>query len=345
MATQVFDDGAYFEQSSYYHVYATDMFLFFAILAHPGPEYLQRLERMADFLDHLMGPSRVLPLLGDDDGGRLFYPFGVRTEFGRGTLAACGAFLRQPRWIAAREDLHSLAAWWLGETVLAVEPVPDKAFVSRLFPNTGIATLVQGDCQVVFDVGGFGPGSAGHSHADALSLIVRRGAEEILIDPGTFTYAGDLMWRNRFRGSAFHNTVSIDELQQAEFGNAFSWRGRPSVELISFAPAEVRAVCGYSDFRHQRAVKLENDGRLTVVDEISGPPGKHVVSWFWHFGIPFARAQRMIAFGPGLDVAWEQGGQHGWRSPALGVREPDLVVMAQIETELPVRRETTFRLE
>ena len=46
----------------------------------------------------------------------------------------------------------------------------------------------------------FGPGSAGHSHSDTLSLVVSVGNQEVLIDSGTYSYM-DPEWRSYFRGS------------------------------------------------------------------------------------------------------------------------------------------------
>src|SRR6185369_13710422 len=68
---QVQPDGVYFEQSTYYHVYALDFFLLHAIL-DPGipAAYRARLAAMAEYLEAVQGPSRTLPFLGDDDGGR-----------------------------------------------------------------------------------------------------------------------------------------------------------------------------------------------------------------------------------------------------------------------------------
>ena len=60
-----------FEQSTHYQAYVFDMFLLHAMLARPGPEYLAKLERMAEFLDAVAGPSGLPPMLGDDDGGQL----------------------------------------------------------------------------------------------------------------------------------------------------------------------------------------------------------------------------------------------------------------------------------
>src|SRR5262249_23284259 len=146
-----------------------------------------RLGRMAEYLDALMGVSGILPLIGDDDGGRLFHPYGDRTLFGRDTLAACATLFG-----------HG-----------------SQRRTSHLFRDAGVAVMVHGDVQIVVKAGGFGEGSGGHSHSDVLSLVVRNGNREILIDPGTYTYIAEPAERNAFRGSAAHNTVRIDGRDQA----------------------------------------------------------------------------------------------------------------------------------
>ncbi len=70
LTRQVREDGSHFEQSSYYHLYALDMFLFHYLLAGRPPGFRPRLELMAVYLDALMGPQRSLPFFGDEDGGR-----------------------------------------------------------------------------------------------------------------------------------------------------------------------------------------------------------------------------------------------------------------------------------
>src|SRR5690349_24610676 len=104
MERQVHSHGSYFEQSTYYHVYALDMFLLHAILAKPDRPFMDKLARLADYLHALLGPHRELPLLGDDDGGRLFHPYGQRNRFGRGSMATAGILLDRPDWQWEAED-------------------------------------------------------------------------------------------------------------------------------------------------------------------------------------------------------------------------------------------------
>jgi len=75
MNRQIRADGSSFEQSTYYQGYLLDMFRLHAVLAAPGPEYLAKLERMAEYLDAVTGPSGLPPMLGDDDGGHLLYSY------------------------------------------------------------------------------------------------------------------------------------------------------------------------------------------------------------------------------------------------------------------------------
>ena len=57
MERQVREDGVHFEQSAYYHVYALDFFLWHELLGQTSEQYRERLLRMAEYLDALMGAT------------------------------------------------------------------------------------------------------------------------------------------------------------------------------------------------------------------------------------------------------------------------------------------------
>ena len=286
MVLQVGEDGAHFEQSTYYHVYALDMFLFHAKLCGSNP-YPMHLKKMAEYLESIMGPARRLTFFGDDDGGRFFYPYGRHDEYGRATLAACSRYLKLD-FAHESEDLLPHAVWLLGKGVLG-HPPPMAPQKSRLFAKTGMASLVSGDAHLLMDVGGFGPWNAGHSHADALSITLRQGQEEILADSGTYTYVGDVKMRDLFRGTGAHNTVRIEGLDQANAADAFSWLGRPEVKVLKFSTGGeedfVDAECSYRGFQHRRKLLfLKREGLVLVVDRVTGPAGDHLVEQCWHAG-------------------------------------------------------------
>jgi len=278
MDKQVRDDGSHFEQSTYYHVYALDMFLFHAIQADVSPAYRAKLERMAAYLDAISGPQRRLPFAGDDDGGRFFHPYGKRDRFGRATLATCGVLFHRPEWLGAREDLYEQAAWWLGPQALTAETAP-PSHASQLFADAAMAVMVAGDRHILIDAGPFGSFGSGHSHADTLGMVVRDGDRDILIDPGTYTYVGDEELRNWFRGTGAHNTIRIDGQDQATPAGPFRWTDQPQARVNTWesTPSQdyLDAECTYRGFTHRRQVRFLKPSAIQVIDEISGPAGEH----------------------------------------------------------------------
>ena len=307
---QVLADGADFEQSSYYHIYALDLFLFHWLLAGRPESMRPRLEAMAVYLEALTGQDGSIPLIGDDDGGRMFHPYGERTMFAQATLATCAAALDGLAVQFDPDMLPAQAAWWLGADALRVAPGRTET-ASRLFPDAGLVVMRSDDVQVLVDAGGFGSRRGGHSHSDSLQVLIRKGAAEILIDPGTYTYVSDREKRNWFRSSMAHNTVCVDGKNQAEIDYPFGWRSRPAVDVERWAPGETEdrltAVCRYGEVTHRRTVIFEKPARVRVIDEIDAGPGVHTAEQFWHTG---GDRRRVRAAG----IVWA----NGWRSRCFG---------------------------
>jgi len=356
---QVLADGCHFERSTYYHVYALDMFLFHTrLLGGLDDVYRGKLALMATFLDHVLGASGVLPYLGDDDGGRFFHPYGPRNQFGLATLATCGRLLARPEWIRNERDLEPQAAWWLeppSETFAPLLRNPPPG--STQFDSSGLVVMAAGGVQLIADTGPFGPGNAGHSHAGALSLILRQDEEQILIDPGAYTYA-DLTWRDLFRGTAAHNTVRIDSLNQAIPAGPFAWQSKPEVEVLGWESSPSRdvltAVCRYANVQHRRTIVFsKTDLWVVVLDRLEGGPGEHRIEQFWHFGAPVRQClshcfqvgtKALVAFDDATVPRLSEGGDYGWISPAFGEKLPAPVVCAAKLGALPASLVTLMDL-
>jgi hypothetical protein len=331
MERQVRADGTHFEQSAYYHVYALDFFLMYRILGKPSGAYDARLIAMAEYLDALLGVNGTLPLIGDDDGGRVFHPFGERDRFGRATMATCSVLLNRPEWLRAVGDLYEQAAWWLGPDVVSVHTPPPALRVSRFFPDGGMAIMASGDVRLVVKAGPFGEGSGGHSHSDVLSLTAGAGGREVLIDPGTFTYVADPAERDRFRGSAAHNTVRIDGRDQAVPGGPFRWNHKPAVGVVQWKTVPERdyldATCAYGGFRHRRRVIFVKPATVVVLDSIEGPPGDHTLEQFWY--LDSAEDAARFGFSAHSEVV------DTWRSRALCSRERATALRVTMRGPLP----------
>jgi hypothetical protein len=87
---------------------------------------------------------------------------------------------------------------------------------------------------LVFDSGPLGEGN--HGHLDCLNFELAAFGRSLIVDPGRYTYseAGDINWRVRFRGTAVHNTVCVDGLQQTRYVP------KPIKESSRHAPGSVR---------------------------------------------------------------------------------------------------------
>jgi hypothetical protein len=287
---------------------------------------------MADYLDWLLGASRSIAYFGDDDGGRFFHPYGPRDQFGRATLTTCGILFAKEGWIGSRTEIGEQAAWWLGvESLEKARPRHALPEGGRLFEDSGAVFLQCGELSLQMDAGPFGWAGAGHSHADTLSVVVWRQGESLLVDPGTFTYLGDPAQRNWFRGTAAHNTVCVDGMDQAKSVGAFRWAAKPEVELAAWGQTSecgyIDASCRYAGFLHRRRVLLERE-RLLVLDEIEGPEGEHTCWQTWQLGSAAAWV-RFVFSGP----ASREPSQI---SSAYGQKEPNTAIVATTSGTFPL---------
>jgi hypothetical protein len=328
LVRQVAEDGSHYEQSTYYHVYALDFFLLHYLLTGRPSSYDSVLRKMGRFLEAITGPERLLTFFGDDDGGRLFHPYGPRELFARATLATCSVLFPEEGFPREQEDLAVQASWWLG----CEDPggVPSRS-VMRLFPDSGLASIATGGWHVLVDAGKFGFGGAGHSHADTLSVTVRAGSRELLIDPGTFAYVSDTQLRDLFRGTGFHNTIRIDGRDQADPAGPFRWENKPTVQVSAWEVVDglayLDARCDYRGFTHRRRVLCLGAEWLLILDEVTGPAGEHQIEQFWHLGNPDVS----------ILLSEREGAQReeGLRSRVLGQKEVASVIRVARNSALP----------
>ncbi|MFQ5588950.1 MAG: alginate lyase family protein [Nitrospiria bacterium] len=136
---------------------------------------------------------------------------------------------------------------------------------------------------LVFDCGPLGEGN--HGHLDCLSFEMAAYGQSLIVDPGRYTYdeSGEINWRVRFRGTAYHNTVLVDQKNQTKYlfhKRKFKIKGpAPDHEIKAFISQP-----GF-DFLHGAARSHEYD----VVHErkIFFPAGEYwVLSDFLHTESP-----------------------------------------------------------
>jgi hypothetical protein len=230
-----------------------------------------------------------------------------------------------------------------------------------IFKDSGYSMIrdrKNGEITLIFDHGPLGMApSYGHGHADALSVLLRVGKEDILIDSGTFTYTGDARWRSYFRGTPAHNTVAVDGSDQAVQETPFMWSHPFQSRLIRHEEAwngEIRLLAyhdGYARLRpgieHWRAVIYRPTGLWLIFDHLTGE-GVHTLDLHWHCGVsPVRKGEGFLLSTPDQDFSLVvQGGElslHsgeenpilGWRSRRYGNKEPITTLRARYHGRLP----------
>ena len=210
LASDLLADGVHCELSTDYHHLVLKNALNFRRLAAlngvPVPaSFDAALQRGLEFSLHVHKPDGIVPSLSDGD---------ARSHLD---------LLRQGAELYGRVDMLYVATQ--GE-----QGTPPRARVAH-FPASGYSIVRSGWADdgtpfadahyLVFDSGPLGEGN--HGHFDCLSFELAAHGRSLIVDPGRYTYSeavnaeDGINWRVRFRGTAAHNTVCVDGLQQTRY--------------------------------------------------------------------------------------------------------------------------------
>lgn len=322
-------DGVHRENSTHYHLVALRSLLGarenarrFGLDVPDG--YDKLLERACDFALHCHRPDGVACALSDADSAS--YPE---------VLGLAGTLLGRPDFTYAA-------------TSGAAGVAPIDRHVS--FPDAGYYFQRSGwagpdERFLVFDCGPLGDG--GHGHYDLLHLEAYAYGQPLVVDPGRYTYA-DTADRHWFKGTAAHNTVSVDGLDQTPYR-----RGRPGPDVATgtFLGRSTgtgldvlagRAVSPCYDAVHTRRVSFVDDAYWVVEDEMAADT-EHGYELRWHLPAEaWGRTSvldRRVVRSPGLSLVLVSPAdgtvriEPGWIAPSYGNRQPAPVVVAEVRGE------------
>ncbi|HEY2962024.1 MAG TPA: alginate lyase family protein [Pyrinomonadaceae bacterium] len=337
LLTDVRPDGVHREQSTHYHLTALRSFLGARQnatrfgLDFPS-SYDERLEKACEFLLHVQRPDSLIPALSDAD-----------TE-------NYSDLLELAALIFDRADfLYAATAGARGNSpATPCSSFPDGGYyIQRSGWGEG-ATSFRDERYLIFDCGPLGDG--GHGHYDSLSIEVAANGRPLIVDPGRFTYAEDEShWRRYFKGTAAHNTVSVDDLDQVPYHRGkpkgavtqthlLERRTAPRFEMLG---GEVRSPA-YEAIHTRRIFFIRGEYWL-VVDSLRGQvPHKydlrfHLSADAWNHCQPIISPHNVGIRTPELVLLFEPHRQpvvsHGWVSPSYGIKESAPVVSVVSEGE------------
>lgn len=367
LADHVLDDGGYMERTLWYHRYATDIFLHFFLLGRRSGDAklegtAEKLEKLGLFMAAALQPDGKLPLIGDDDGGRLLPLDGLPGDDPRGLLSALAIVLGNPGIAGPAGISPEEPLWLLGASEAMSFQTPataPRSKTSSVFPQTGYVFIrsdwTEGALYLSFDCGPHGWLNGGHAHADALSFQLRSGGESIVADPGTYSYRAP--WRDRFRGAESHAVLMVDRGYPAVPAGAFHWSRTPEGRFLGLHEGE-RHVCAAGEidagaWRHLREIHFIRPDIVLVLDAVAVVGSHEIEVLFplgdtdWEVSGGVCRSRRA---GRTCAVQWSPGGDFsaelkpGWRSDRYGRRVPTSVLSFRASLETSACVGTLFDL-
>ncbi|MEA4973598.1 hypothetical protein SDC9_95999 [bioreactor metagenome] len=125
--------------------------------------------------------------------------------------------------------------------------------------------------KLIFDTGEICPKYLpAHGHCDALSFELSVNNKPLIVNSGTFRYENG-EWRNYFRSTKSHNTVTIEDQEQSQFWGSFRIAGRiKKVRRKSFdykgIPFYAGAYISFKGNEHKRFIGFINEKLIIVLD-------------------------------------------------------------------------------
>lgn len=215
---QVTSDGAHFELSPAYHIQVFADFLeCYSVLDDGLAKYeLEKvLPKMAQFLADMVHPDGMISLFSDG---------GLNMSYSPGECLS------------------------MFERVFRTK-VCQANFI--FYPEAGYFGLRHQNSLVLMDAAELAPKYLpGHGHGDALSFEWSVAGQRVITDPGVFEYdAGEL--RDFARSTRNHNTVTLDDQDQAEFYQAFRVGRRAGITMceVDGSPESVSVSAAHDGYR------------------------------------------------------------------------------------------------
>ena len=300
-------DGVNREQALSYQQFELDLLMLPLLAGRAnGVEfssaYQARVEAMLEYLASVMDVGGNVPAIGDsDDSVVLGLDHGGAWCRYRSVLATGALLFRRGDFKAKAGGLDERTRWLFGQgTEAAYARLHDtgaKLPVRQAFPEGGYYILgcdfeTGNEIRLVADAGPLGYGTiAAHGHADALAFTLSVGGMEFLADPGTYAYHTEGPWRQYFRGTAAHNTITVDGQDQSLPGGNFMWLRKAAARCTEWqSSAELDVFEGWHDgytrlpdpVVHRRRITLDKRARRVVIEDRLETAGAHDIELRFH---------------------------------------------------------------
>ena len=268
---QVDDNGVCRENSIRYHSATYNTYLSCFILMYNkgfplADRIWNRLMKMNDFLQDFNWGNGIY--IGDNDDSELLYSQWDKDYDLIKSISNSREILKEVEKPLDFRN-HLVFTGW-------AKPDLSNYISTSEYSSSGYHKLGNEDVEVIFDVAEIGYDSiAAHGHSDALSVLLSYKSIPFLVDPGTYQYHWKYKeWRDYFKGSFAHNSITIEGYDQALSQGPMLWTIKPSVQLLecqrNFVVGEHDGFKKQGiDLVHRRSVKYF-EGILEIKDSLLG---------------------------------------------------------------------------
>jgi Heparinase II/III-like protein/Heparinase II/III N-terminus len=217
---QVLPDGANFEASISYHKLVLEMLMFtYALLISNNyfvPRVIEdKIKAMVKFTEGYIKGDGNAPQIGDNDSGHFLMLF-PRSSLDHSYLIDIASILFDDCLPFGKGNRYKEVFWINPKKDIFFEVKRNEKSVA--FKETGIYVMKGKNIYCAISCGSVGQrGNGGHSHNDKLSIELSIDDKDFIVDPGTYVYTSNIDWRNYFRSTAVHNTLTINNSEQNNF--------------------------------------------------------------------------------------------------------------------------------
>lgn len=298
---QIYEDGSYIQHSFNYHRVVIQLYTWAMALAGVNAikfsTFLQeRLKKSILFLQQFIDTENgCVPNWGANDSA-LFFPLNSQDpkDFRPQMNAVCQMLGEEPPY-SSRVTLMEDSYWFGNEKVEPVVSVCKKspAIFYKSFNVGGYHVIRTNEISTYIRCTHY---KHRPFHADNLHIDIWWNHQNIIRDAGTYKYNTEQEYTRFFTGSAGHNTLIIDNLDQMQKGKRFVWYNWSQAVKTNLIEEKecLRFEGSISAFKqlgddviHTRRVNVSRDMPLWYINDTVQGCNKHTYSQCWNINDTF----------------------------------------------------------
>ncbi|WPP51361.1 alginate lyase family protein [Catalinimonas niigatensis] len=357
------------EEAAEYIQFITDFFLIpYVVGQHSGHHfsvsYRDQLENICDYIFQMMDLKGNIVYYGDEDDGKVvILNTDLHADNFKSILTSGVILFKNAQWKQQDNGFDTKNAILFGEEGKSkydqIE-TSNENNTSKFYLSEGHFILRKQNREenkevfIHFDAAPLGFLSiAAHGHSDALSFILHIDGYPIIIDSGTYTYHTEAEWRKYFLGALAHNTIRVDETDQAMSAGPTMWLNHFQTKLLGQEKTSNQDMIyashnGYKKLgvMHHRKLQFDKEmDQLIVTDELLlKRSNQHQIEMplhlhpsvsveqlnSHHFLLMHPKARKVELYLPeALTCEVIKGSTKpilGWYSPSFQIKEPTSVI-------------------